>query len=258
MPRRSPLRAAGALNAPLRFVAYYRVSTEKQGVSGLGLEAQRQAVASHATAVGGTVIAEFTEVETGTNKRRRPQLAAALGSCRLRRATLLIAKLDRLARNLYFIAGLLEKGSGIDFVACDNPQASKTLIQMIAVFAEYEAQAISTRTRDALAVVKAAIEANGQWISRRTGQPITKLGNPNLRRGDRFGDARTARKARTAQAEQFADDVLPLLREAQAAGCDTYGKLARAMMARGIESPAGCPAWNRTTVRRILGRSSAR
>jgi DNA invertase Pin-like site-specific DNA recombinase len=157
MARKARERATGALNAAPRYIAYYRVSTDKQGVSGLGLEAQRDSVARHAKATGGTVLAEFTEVETGTNKRRRPQMIAALGACRLRRATLLIAKLDRLARNVHFITGLLEKGSGVDFVAADNPHASKALIQMMAVFAEYEAEAISTRTRDALAVVKAAI-----------------------------------------------------------------------------------------------------
>jgi DNA invertase Pin-like site-specific DNA recombinase len=98
MARNARERAAGALSGAPRYIAYYRVSTDKQGASGLGLEAQRESVARHARATGGTVVAEYTEVETGTNKRRRPQMAAALGACRLRRATLLIAKLDRLAR----------------------------------------------------------------------------------------------------------------------------------------------------------------
>jgi DNA invertase Pin-like site-specific DNA recombinase len=256
MARRPPLRGVGAFNARPRFVAYFRVSTDKQGSSGLGIEAQREAVSRYAVATGGLVIAEFTEVETGTNKRRRPQMAMALGACRLRRATLLIAKLDRLARNLYFIAGLLEKGSGVDFVACDNPHATKALIQMMAVFAEYEAEAIATRTRDALAVVKAAILADGHWISRRTGIPITKLGNPGLRRGDRFGDARAARKARTARADQYADDVAAIIDEAKAAGCNTLGKIAKALIARGIETASGGAAWDRTKVRRVLARRS--
>jgi DNA invertase Pin-like site-specific DNA recombinase len=255
MARRPSLRGAGALNAPPKFVAYFRVSTEKQGVSGLGLEAQREAVSRYVASTGGAVLAEFTEIETGTNKRRRPQLAAALAACRLRRAVLLIAKLDRLARNLYFIAGLLEKGSGVDFVACDNPHASKTLIQMIAVFAEYEAEAIATRTRDALAVVKAAIAEQGHWISRRTGQPITKLGNPNLKPGDRWGDARAARKALTARADQYAEDVMLTIRELEMAGCDTLGKKAKALTARGIETPGGSSRWEATTVRRVIARA---
>lgn len=255
MARKPFPRGAGALNAPPRFVAYFRVSTDKQGVSGLGLEAQRDAVSRYAASTSGTVISDFTEVETGTNKRRRPQLAAALGACRLRRATLLIAKLDRLARNLYFIAGLLERGSGVDFVACDNPHATKALIQMMAVFAEYEAEAIATRTRDALAVVKSAIATDGVWISRRTGQPIKKLGNPKLRPGDRFGDARAARKARSAQADQYAADVMVIIEEAERAGCGTLGKKAKALTARGIETPGGGSTWNSTQVRRIIARS---
>jgi DNA invertase Pin-like site-specific DNA recombinase len=235
-------------------VTYFRVSTDKQGVSGLGLEAQREAVARHVAAYRGTVVAEFTEVETGTNKRHRPQLVAALGACRLRRATLVIAKLDRLARNVHFVSGLME--SGVDFVACDNPHANKMLVQMMGVFAEYEATAVSERTTAALAVVKASIEATGQWTSRRSGKSITKLGNPNLRKGDRFGDARVARKARTAKADEHASDVMLYIREARAAGCDTLGKIARALTARGIETPARGLIWNRTQVSRIIKRSS--
>src|SRR5688572_26031322 len=120
MARKAALRAAGAPGAK-RFVAYYRVSTDKQGASGLGLEAQREAVNRHVAGAAGIVVAEFTEIETGTNKRRRPEMASALAACRLRRATLVIAKLDRLARNVHFISGLME--SGVDFVACDNPHA---------------------------------------------------------------------------------------------------------------------------------------
>jgi DNA invertase Pin-like site-specific DNA recombinase len=253
MARDARLRASGMPGSAPRFALYFRVSTDKQGDSGLGLEAQREAVARYVAAQGGTVVAEFTEIETGTNKRRRPQLIAALGACRLRRATLVIAKLDRLARNVHFVSGLME--SGVDFVACDNPHATKMLVQMMAVFAEYEATAVSERTKAALAVVKAAIEATGQWISRRSGKSITKLGNPNLRKGDRFGDARSARKARSAKAEEHAADVMLYIQEAREAGCCTLGKIARALTARGIETPSRRITWNSTQVRRIIARS---
>jgi DNA invertase Pin-like site-specific DNA recombinase len=235
-------------------VAYYRVSTDAQGSSGLGLEAQREAVSRHIAGAGGALIAEFTEVETGTNKRHRPQMAAALGMCRLRRAVLIIAKLDRLARNVHFISGLME--SGVEFVACDNPHATKVLVHIMAAFAEYEAEAISSRTKAALAVVKAEMDAGRGWVSRRTGRHLNKLGNPNLRRGAKFGDARIAREARSAQAKQYAQDVAPLIEAARAAGCNSLGELARALTARGIETPAGSKTWNSKQVSRILARAS--
>src|SRR5260370_29481903 len=141
------------------FIAYYRVSTDRQGASGLGLDAQRQAVAGF---IGtGQLVAEFTEIESGRRHTNRPQLLAALAECRKRRATLVIAKLDRLARNVAFISALME--SGADFVCCDNPNASPLLLHMLAAFAEHERQQISERTKAALAAAK----ARG-----------TKLGNP--------------------------------------------------------------------------------
>lgn len=136
-----------------RFVAYYRVSTARQGQSGLGLEAQRAAVAGYA---GMEIVAEFTEIETakGSNALdRRPQLRAALDMCKKRKAALVIAKLDRLARNIHFVSGLIE--SGVEFVAADMPHANKTMIQMHAVMAEWERDQISKRTREALAAAKA-------------------------------------------------------------------------------------------------------
>lgn len=125
MPRNALPRATGALSAP-RFVAYYRVSTDKQGHSGLGLEAQREAVSRYvaSTAVV-AVVDEFEEIESG-KRNDRPKIAAALGACRARRATLIIAKLDRLARNVAFVSNLME--SDVDFVACDNPFATRLTI----------------------------------------------------------------------------------------------------------------------------------
>ena len=134
-----------------RFVAYFRVSTDKQGVSGLGLEAQREAVSRHVAIAQGVIVAEFQEIESG-KRNDRPQIAAALAACRLRHATLVIAKLDRLARNVFFISSLQE--SGVDFVACDNPHATKLTIQVLAAVAEHEREAIAERTKAALAAVK--------------------------------------------------------------------------------------------------------
>lgn len=138
------------------FVAYYRVSTQKQGVSGLGLEAQQASVTGYLKANGGELIAEFTEVETGKGANaleKRPELRAALDLCRKQGATLVIGRLCRLARNVHFVSGLLE--SGVDFIAADMPQANKVMIQMYSVMAEWERDQISARTKAALAAAKA-------------------------------------------------------------------------------------------------------
>lgn len=157
------------------FVAYYRVSTSKQGESGLGLDAQRTAVQNYVSSRG-PILASFTEVETG-KKADRPQLAAALAASRKLGATLVIAKLDRLARNVAFIAKLMEDAT--DFVACDMPAANKLTLHILASMAEFEAKQISDRTRAGLAVVKQELKDKGFRVSKRTGNKFTKLGNPN-------------------------------------------------------------------------------
>ncbi len=141
-----------------RFVSYLRVSTDGQGRSGLGLEAQRQAVAAHVAQAGGEVVAEFREVESG-KRADRPQLAAALASCRTRRAVLVIAKLDRLARNARFLLSVVEGSGEAGVVFCDLPTVpagpvGKFLVTQMAAVAELEAGLISQRTRAALAVAK--------------------------------------------------------------------------------------------------------
>ncbi|ANY87998.1 MULTISPECIES: recombinase family protein [Pseudomonas] len=138
------------------FVSYLRVSTQKQGSSGLGLDAQRAAVESFVAGTRGTLIAEYQEVETGKGSdalSKRPTLKAALEYCRKHGATLVIAKLDRLARNVHFVSGLME--SRVRFVACDMPEANELTIHIMAAFAEHEAKRISQRTKEALAVAKA-------------------------------------------------------------------------------------------------------
>src|SRR3954466_9202499 len=142
-----------------KFIAYYRVSTDKQGKSGLGLEAQRQAVETYLNGGSWTLVAEFVEVESGKHSERL-QLAAALGACKKHRAKLVIAKLDRLSRNLAFIATLM-----VEFIAVDNPHANKLTIHILAAVAQHEREMIAQRTKDALQAAK----ARGK-----------RLGNPKL------------------------------------------------------------------------------
>lgn len=157
------------------YIAYYRVSTDRQGASGLGLDAQRAAVAGFVGS--GQLVAEFTEIESGRRHTNRPQLLAALAECRKRRAVLLIARLDRLARNVAFISALMENGT--DFIACDMPSATRLTIHILAAVAEHEREMISKRTKAALAEAK------------RRG---TKLGNPRIE--EAWGAARQAHHAR--------------------------------------------------------------
>lgn len=151
------------------FVAYYRVSTDRQGRSGLGLEAQQQAVHACVRARGGVLVAEFTEVETGKGSNalhRRPELRAALAHARSRKATLVIAKLDRLARNVAFIAQLMD--SDVDFIAVDHPTANRLTLHILAAVAEHEREMISERTKAALAAAKArgtTLGANGRRLA---------------------------------------------------------------------------------------------
>jgi DNA invertase Pin-like site-specific DNA recombinase len=214
-----------------RFVAYLRVSTE--GQSGLGLEAQREAVARHVTGAGGVIAAEFVEVESG-RKKDRPQLTAALAACRAGRAALVIAKLDRLARNVAFVSGLME--SGAEFVAADMPMVNRLTIHILAAVAEEEARMISARTRAALAAAK----ARG-----------VRLGNPRLLARDASFSAK-ANAVQVANARQRASSVLPYIESARRAGARTLAEVAEALMARGVPAPRGGDRWSPAQVRRAL------
>ena len=160
-----------------KYVAYYRVSTRKQGDSGLGLDAQKRMVQGY---VGNTIILEeFTEVESGTSKGKRPILKQAIQRCQDEGATLVIAKIDRLSRNVHFVSSLYQ--SGVDFVCCDMPHANKLTIHLFAAVAEHEADIISERNKAAAQSIKKIIERDGYYTSK-AGNKITKLGgckNPN-------------------------------------------------------------------------------
>ena len=218
---------------PQQFVTYYRVSTQRQGTSGLGLEAQRQTVSQYLAGGIRTTVGEFLEVETGKGAdplSKRPQLRFALELCKRTGATLLIAKLDRLARNVHFVSGLME--SKVSFVACDLPEANQLTIHIMAAFAEHEARRISERTRDALAAAKAR------------GVLLGTTGPANLK---------TRNDQRQQKAKEFRDRLRPVLD-----GMKTQGLTRRAMVDRlnnlGIKTAMG-GAWSLGQVQRLVSSS---
>jgi len=216
-----------------RAVCYLRVSTARQGASGLGLEAQRAAVQAHAAAAGMVVVSEYVEVESG-KRDDRPQLAAALAACRLHKATLLIAKLDRLSRSVRTLSAIMD--SGVEFHCADNPHANRLTLHLMAAMAEYEREMISQRTKAALAAAK----ARG-----------VKLGNPNgaahLRDKCHEGVAASA-AARKARAVADAEALAPTLTDI---GLDqSNAAIARQLNARGLPAPSG-GVWRAGQVRRV-------
>ena len=210
-----------------RWVAYYRVSTAKQGASGLGIEAQIESVTRFVGGRSGEIIASFTETESGKKASNRPQLSAALALCRQRRATLVIAKLDRLARNVHFISGLLE--SNVMFVAADQPTKDRFMLHLQAAFAEEEARRISVRTKEALAAAK--------------------------RRGVDIGATGRVRALRyKAEAVQRAHGYREVFHELRRAGVGRPVQIAQALNDLKIAPPSGTGRWHRVTVHRTLRR----
>lgn len=225
----------------MRLVAYERVSTARQGQCGLGLEAQRRQIAEFAASRGAEVLARFTEVESG-RKADRPELAKALHHAKVTGATLVIAKLDRLSRNAAFLLAL--RDSGVKFVAVDMPEANHLTVGIMALVAEAEREAISRRTKEALASAK----ARG-----------VKLGNPNgaaaLKRAGKGGVALRATVA--ANADQFAWDLAPVIADIRAAGHTSLRAVAAELTARGIRTRRG-GQWGVGNVRALLDRSYCR
>jgi DNA invertase Pin-like site-specific DNA recombinase len=188
------------------------VSTARQGISGLGLEAQREAVAQHLNGGRWTLVQEVVEVESG-KRNDRPAIAEALRLCRLHRATLIIAKLDRLARNVHFISSLME--ASVDFVAVDFPQANHLTVHILAAVAEHEASMISARTKGALAAAKArGVKLGGQRGS------LDRMG-----RVARKGNAASATVRCAARAKRN-EDLLPVIEDIRATGASTPNQIA--------------------------------
>ncbi len=217
-----------------KFVSYLRVSTQRQGKSGLGLEAQREEVSGYLNGGKWALVAEIIEVESG-KRSDRPKLAQALSLCRLHKATLLVAKLDRLARNVAFISALME--SGVKFVAVDLPQANELTVHIMASMAEYEAKAISQRTRAALAAAKArGTELGGlRW----------DLASVSAR------GRKAALETRQAKAANYRADILPVIQEKQRQGAATLRAIADALNLDGTPAPRG-GEWTPVQVSRIL------
>jgi DNA invertase Pin-like site-specific DNA recombinase len=222
------------------YVAYYRVSTDQQGRSGLGIEAQQAAVRAYLDGGRWSVIGEFTEIESG-KLNTRPQLAAAFEQCRLTGAKLVIAKLDRLSRDVHFLSGL--RDAGIDYVCADNPNANRFTTHIMAAMAEHEREMISTRTKDALAAAKARGKRLGGWrATRRDGSPRKPLD----------GIAR-AHDAVRQQSAAFDARVAPIVTELRANGMSLQA-IARELTARHVATRRG-GAWTATAVSKLLART---
>jgi DNA invertase Pin-like site-specific DNA recombinase len=225
------------------FVAYYRVSTQRQGQSGLGLEAQRKAVHDYLNGGSWELVDTFTEVESG-KKSNRKELALALATCRRHGAKLIIAKIDRLARNVEFVANLMN--SGVEFVAVDMPEANRLTVHIMAAMAEHEREMISARTKAGLAAAK----ARG-----------TRLGNPNWQ-----GAVARSVEVRQANADAFNEYISPIVAQIRKCGVTTLSGIAEALNARGVptarawRSDAQGPrsVWQAVSVKRVLDRAKRR
>ena len=208
-----------------RFIAYFRVSTARQGRSGLGLEAQQEAVQRYLASVGGTLIAEHVEVEFG-KRNDRPELAKAMAACRKHKAKLCIAKLDRLGRNVAFISALMD--GAVEFVAVDNPTATRLTLHILAAVAEHEREMIAARTKAALQAAK----ARGIVLGR--------------------NGAKVLAPANRAAAMERACPLKPILAELTGAGM-SIRQIAAELTARGVPT-AGGGNWHPQTVSRVLER----
>lgn len=218
-----------------KFIAYYRVSTERQGRSGLGLEAQRSAVADFLNGGNWTLAAEHTEIESGKNDER-PKLAEAIKACRLYGAKLVIAKLDRLSRDAHFLFGLQK--ANVQFVAADMPEANEMIVGIMAVVAQAERKMISARTKAALAAAK----ARGQKLGGlRPNSPILSIEH-----------TMKSAAVRQAKAKGRAADVAPVIADLREKGVTSLRGMARELTARGIPTARGKGTWTPMQVARVL------
>jgi len=221
----------------VKFVSYCRVSTAKQGASGLGLEAQHETVRQYLAGSGGELIKEFVEVESGKNNDR-PELAKALKRCQLTGATLLVAKLDRLSRDIHFITSL-EK-AGIEFTVCDFPTANKFTIHIFAALAQYERELISQRTKAALGAKKARGAV---------------LGKPeNLTRAAADQGRAKGRLAKTVKADLFAAQVGPTVQDYRTQGVSLNGIADKLNTDHILTASGKRGTWTPTAVKNLLAR----
>lgn len=224
-----------------KFVVYLRVSTQKQGRSGLGLEAQRAAIDAYLNGGKWSVVAEFVEVESGSSNGR-PKLAEAFKACRLYGARLLIAKLDRLSRDAAFLMGL--KRAGVQFVAADMPEANEMTVGIMAVVAQGEREMISKRTKEALQAAKARGTKLGGWRTDHRGKALSKA--PTA--------AHTAASIarRQARAADKAANIAPIIAELRGDGVTSLEGIARSLTERQIPTSRGLSTWRAAQVARVL------
>ena len=220
-----------------KYVSYLRVSTQRQGRSGLGLEAQRMAVEDFLNGGGWELLGEYVEVESGKRHDNRPELEAALDRARASGATLVIAKLDRLSRDAHFLLGLQK--SAVRFVCADMPEANELTIGVLAMVAQHERKMISERTKAALAAAK----ARG-----------VKLGNPNGARCLRGRGNSEAVARRKVIAQEEVERVRRTVEEVRASGVTSVRGIAKALNERSIETPQRRGQWHPTSVVRLLER----
>lgn len=222
-------------------IAYFRVSTKRQGESGLGLEAQKTAVESYARQVGASIKATYVEIESG-KRGDRPELAKALAHAKRSKATLVVAKLDRLSRNVAFLAAVMD--SGCDFVAVDNPAANRLTLHILSAVAEAEARAISDRTKAALAVAK----ARGKLLG--SARPDHWQGREDRRRHGLEKAIAASAEVRRQQIQTAYLDLVPEIAKYRAAGM-TLAAIADRLNVAGHTTRRG-KLWNAMQVRRVL------
>lgn len=226
-------------------IAYYRVSTAKQGQSGLGLEGQKAAVEAYAKQAGVRIVASYREVESG-KLADRPELAKALAHAKRSKATLVVAKLDRLARNVAFLSALMQ--AGVDFIACDNPHANKLTIHILAAVAEDEAERISARTKAALSAAKA------RGVKLGSARPGHWKGREEARLSGLERAREASSKAITTAAVEAYADLVPSMVAMRAEGLTLAG-IADRLTAEGHTTRRGKP-WNAVQVGRVLDRAN--
>jgi DNA invertase Pin-like site-specific DNA recombinase len=222
-----------------KYVCYYRVSTADQGKSGLGLEAQKKTVEDFLNGNGHEIVGEYTEIESG-GKNDRPELQKAVTACELKGARLVVAKLDRLSRDLHFITQLQQ--SGTRFVIAEMPDATELTVHIYASMAQHERKVIGQRTKAALAQLK---------------EKGVKLGNPCLQKGERIpnsGNTDNARAARIKKTGDYAMKMAPIIEEVKAQGATSLRQIAAALNAEGYRTVNG-KEWQAMAVSQVVKRA---